>query len=72
MLSWLSSLSHTNAAATQGYDISFLITNFHCEDMYKHKLVEFVIHFMKDVDKEISDMKLVSSAPSMSMCLTSR
>lgn len=30
----------------QGYDISFLITNFHAEDMYKHKLVDFVIQFM--------------------------
>lgn len=28
----------------QGYDISFLITNFHTEQMYKHKLVDFVIH----------------------------
>lgn len=25
-----------------GYDISFLITNFHCETMFKHKLVAFV------------------------------
>ena len=30
----------------QGYDISFLITNFHCEDMYKMKLVDFVVQFM--------------------------
>lgn len=28
----------------QGYDISFLVTNFHTEQMYKHKLVDFVIH----------------------------
>jgi hypothetical protein len=27
----------------QGYDISFLITNFHTETMLKHKLVDFVI-----------------------------
>jgi hypothetical protein len=27
----------------EGYDISFLITNFHTEAMYKHKLVDFVI-----------------------------
>lgn len=27
----------------QGYDISFLITNFHTEQMYKHKLVDFVV-----------------------------
>lgn len=42
----------------QGYDISFLITNFHTEEMLKHKLVDFIIHFMEEVDKEISEMKL--------------
>ncbi|KAG9291624.1 hypothetical protein G9A89_022043 [Geosiphon pyriformis] len=41
-----------------GYDISFLITNFHTEQMYKHKLVDFIIQFMEEVDKEISEMKL--------------
>ena len=42
----------------QGYDISFLITNFHTEQMLKHKLVDFIIQFMEEVDKEISEMKL--------------
>ena len=42
----------------QGYDISFLITNFHTESMYRHKIVDFVIHFMQEIDKEISAMKL--------------
>ena len=41
-----------------GYDISFLITNFHTEEMLRHKLVDFVIHFMEEIDKEISEMKL--------------
>ena len=27
----------------KGYDISFLITNFHTEQMLKHKLVDFII-----------------------------
>lgn len=44
------------------YDISFLITNFHTEQMYKHKLVDFVIHFMEEIDKEISEMKLAVNA----------
>ncbi|KAL8723108.1 MAG: hypothetical protein Q9225_000511 [Loekoesia sp. 1 TL-2023] len=44
--------------AIKGYDISFLITNFHTEDMLKHKLVDFIIQFMEEVDKEISEMKL--------------
>ncbi|KAK7840135.1 actin-related protein 2/3 complex subunit 4 [Quercus suber] len=26
----------------QGYDISFLITNYHCEEMQKHKLIDFI------------------------------
>ena len=66
----------------QGYDISFLITNFHTEQMYKHKLVDFVVQvghvhyfllvfhlyclfllqFMEDIDKEISEMKISLNA----------
>ncbi|KAF3000027.1 hypothetical protein G7054_g8648 [Neopestalotiopsis clavispora] len=45
-----------------GYDISFLITNFHTEEMLKHKLVDFIIQFMEEVDKEISEMKLFLNA----------
>eukprot|EP01122_Echinamoeba_exundans_P006264 TRINITY_DN1724_c6_g1_i1.p1 TRINITY_DN1724_c6_g1~~TRINITY_DN1724_c6_g1_i1.p1 ORF type:complete len:200 (-),score=55.46 TRINITY_DN1724_c6_g1_i1:129-641(-) len=46
----------------KGYDISFLVTNFHTEQMYKHKLVDFIIQFLEDVDKEISEMKLAVNA----------
>ena len=46
----------------EGYDISFLITNFHTEQLLKHKLVDFVIHFMEEIDKEISEMKLSVNA----------
>ncbi|KAF6023416.1 Arpc4 [Bugula neritina] len=42
----------------EGYDISFLVTNFHLEQMLKHKLVDFVIHFMEEIDKEVSNLKL--------------
>ncbi|XP_076447742.1 actin-related protein 2/3 complex subunit 4 [Babylonia areolata] len=42
----------------EGYDISFLITNVHTEQMFKHKLVDFIIHFMEEIDKEINEMKL--------------
>ena len=28
---------------SQGYDISFLITNFHAETMLKNKIVDFII-----------------------------
>ncbi|CDR99122.1 probable ARP2/3 complex 20 kDa subunit [Sporisorium scitamineum] len=46
----------------RGFDISFLITNFHSESMLKHKLVDFIIEFMEEVDKEISEMKLSINA----------
>lgn len=45
-----------------GYDISFLITNHHTETMLKHKLVDFIIEFMQEVDKEISEIKLFLNA----------
>ncbi|KAI3618591.1 arp2 3 complex 20 kda subunit [Moniliophthora roreri] len=45
-----------------GYDISFLITNTHSETMLKHKIVDFIIQFMEDVDREISEMKLSLNA----------
>lgn len=48
--------------AIPGYDISFLITNFHSEGMLKHKLVDFIVQFMEEVDKEISEMKISLNA----------
>eukprot|EP00744_Colponema_vietnamica_P005397 GILI01007913.1.p1 GENE.GILI01007913.1~~GILI01007913.1.p1 ORF type:complete len:182 (-),score=35.80 GILI01007913.1:170-715(-) len=46
----------------EGFDLSFLITNVHLEDMYKQKLIDFVIQFMEDIDKEINEMKLAVNA----------
>ena len=48
--------------ATDGYSISFLITHAHLEKMWKHKLIDFIIHFMEEVDKEISAMKIAINA----------
>eukprot|EP00301_Raphidiophrys_heterophryoidea_P011998 c18275_g1_i1.p1 GENE.c18275_g1_i1~~c18275_g1_i1.p1 ORF type:complete len:189 (+),score=46.08 c18275_g1_i1:50-568(+) len=42
----------------ESYDLSFLITNFHAEAMVRHKLIDFVIEFLEDVNKEISEMKI--------------
>jgi len=50
--------------AVEGYDISFLITHAHAEAMIKAKLIDFVIAFMEDVDKEISSMRLAVNARS--------
>jgi len=44
--------------AVEGYDISFLITNFHLEQMYKHKLIDFIVQLVEEINKEISAMKL--------------
>ncbi|CAF0886845.1 unnamed protein product [Adineta steineri] len=46
----------------EGYDISFLITNFHAEQMYKHRLVDFIIYFVEEIDKEVSEMVLAVSS----------
>jgi len=46
------------------YNISFLITNFHTEDLKKKALVDFIIYFMKEIDSEISAMKLAVNARS--------
>lgn len=48
--------------AIKGYDISFLITNQHLEEMYKEKVIDFMINFMKDIDSDIKDLKLQMSA----------
>lgn len=45
-----------------GFDISFLITNFHTEQMFKDKLVDFIISFMEEIDKEISEQKISLNA----------
>ncbi len=59
MLSLIHAQTHVELFfSIQGYDISFLITNFHTDEMYRHKLIDFVIYFMEEIDKEISEMKL--------------
>ena len=37
----------------EGYDISFLITNEHTDTMWKHKVIDFLIQFMEDVDAQV-------------------
>lgn len=48
--------------AIKGYDISFLITHVQLERMWKHKLIDFIVQFMEDIDKEISGMKIAINA----------
>jgi actin related protein 2/3 complex, subunit 4 len=49
-------------SAMKGYDISFLVTHTHLENLYKHKLIDFVVQFMEEIDKEISGMKIALNA----------
>ena len=49
-------------SGSQGYSISFLVTHAHLEKMWKEKLIDFIIDFMEDIDKEISAMKLAVNA----------
>eukprot|EP00499_Haloplacidia_sp_CaronLabIsolate_P003490 CAMPEP_0196780152 /NCGR_PEP_ID=MMETSP1104-20130614/7241_1 /TAXON_ID=33652 /ORGANISM="Cafeteria sp., Strain Caron Lab Isolate" /LENGTH=196 /DNA_ID=CAMNT_0042150343 /DNA_START=21 /DNA_END=611 /DNA_ORIENTATION=- len=44
------------------FDISFLVTNTHMEKLYKDELIDFIIQFMQDIDKEISEMKIAVNA----------
>jgi actin related protein 2/3 complex subunit 4 len=53
-----------------GYDISFLITNFHTEEMFKDKLISFILEFIKDIDKDIKDMKLQQTARARAVAKT--
>lgn len=48
--------------ATDGYDVSFLVTHTNLEKMWKHKLVDFIIQFMEEIDKEINSMKIAVNA----------
>ncbi len=44
--------------AMEGYDLSFLITHNHLEDLWKHKVADFVIEFLTSIDQEINGMKI--------------
>ena len=49
-------------APVEGYDVSFLVLLEHAERMEAKGLVDFVVTFMEDVDKEISEQKLSVSS----------
>lgn len=42
-------------ASVEGYDVSFLVLLAYAERMEVKGLVDFVVMFMEDVDKEISE-----------------
>ena len=48
----------------KGYDLSFLITNFHLELYKKEEIIDFIVEFVQDFVKEITDMKLTVNSQS--------
>jgi actin related protein 2/3 complex subunit 4 len=48
----------------KGFDISFLITNFHLENYKKEDIIDFIIEFIQDFSKEITDMKMTVNSQS--------
>jgi actin related protein 2/3 complex subunit 4 len=45
-----------------GYSLTFLVTNQHLLQMKKETICEFLLKFMQEIDKEISDMKISINA----------
>jgi len=46
----------------KGYSFSFLITDKHVDKLTKNKVIEFILHFIEEADKEISSMKIAMNA----------
>eukprot|EP00831_Metopus_contortus_P081126 TRINITY_DN8460_c0_g1_i1.p1 TRINITY_DN8460_c0_g1~~TRINITY_DN8460_c0_g1_i1.p1 ORF type:complete len:190 (-),score=38.35 TRINITY_DN8460_c0_g1_i1:53-622(-) len=42
----------------EGYDFSFLVTNKHIETMHKENIINFILNFILDIEKEITEMKI--------------
>ena len=43
----------------ENFDISFLITNTHLELYKKEEIIDYIVEFVSDFSKELTDMKLV-------------
>ena len=50
--------------AKPGYDISFLITNYTLENYKKEDIIDFIIEFIQDFTKEVTDMKMTVNSQS--------
>ena len=48
----------------EGYDISFLISNFHLEVYKKEDIIDFIVDFDQDLVKEVTDMKMTVNSQS--------
>jgi actin related protein 2/3 complex subunit 4 len=43
----------------EGFDMTFLITNFHLENYKKEEIIDLIVEFIQDLEKEINEMKLM-------------
>jgi len=50
--------------AKDGFDISFLVTNFHLEMYKKEEIIDYIVEFVQDISKEITEMKLIVNSQS--------
>lgn len=50
--------------AKGGYDISFLITNYHLEHYKKESIIDFIVEFIQDLVKEVTEMKMTVNTQS--------
>ena len=50
--------------AKPGFDISFLVTNFTLENYKKEDIIDFIIEFIQDFTKEVTDMKMTVNSQS--------
>jgi actin related protein 2/3 complex subunit 4 len=46
---------------TKDYDISFLITHEEAETMHKSKVIDFIVQFIADIDKDVTEMKIATN-----------
>jgi actin related protein 2/3 complex subunit 4 len=50
--------------AKEGFDISFLVTNYHLENYKKEEIIDYIVEFVQDLSKEITEMKLIVNSQS--------
>lgn len=49
---------HNGFTFQQGYDISFLITDEHLLKFSKDRIIDFLVQFLEEIDKNLSQLKL--------------
>ena len=50
--------------AIEGYDVSFLITDKHLEDLKKEEVINFILEFILGIEKEVNDLRMMINTKS--------